>query len=73
MYFKNDRMASYMEGDLEVEKGGWNGRIGSGHVEAAGDRCKRRCCEATGQRPGGSDLNCLMESEQWRECLLTSL
>ena len=50
-----------------------DGRIGSGHVEAAGDRCKRRCCKATGQRPGGSDLNCLMESEQWRECLLTSL
>lgn len=24
MYFKNDRMASYMEGDLEVEKGDWN-------------------------------------------------
>ena len=36
-------MASYMEGDLEVEKGDQNGRIASGHVEAAGDRCKRRC------------------------------
>lgn len=48
MYFKNDRMASYMEGDLEVEKGDWNGLFGSGHMEVAGDRCKRRCNEATG-------------------------
>ena len=37
-----------MEGNLEVEKGDWNGLTASGHMELAGDHCKRRCGEATG-------------------------
>ena len=48
VYFKNDRKAGYMEGNLEVEKGDWNVLTGSGHMELAGDHCKRRWSEATG-------------------------
>lgn len=34
---------------------------------------KEDLVEWLGQRPGWRDLNCLMESEKGRECLLTSL
>lgn len=42
MYFKNDRLASYIKGYLEVEEDDWSMCTGFCNMGVAGDHSKRR-------------------------------
>lgn len=48
MYFKNDRLSSYIKGYLEVEEDDWSMSIGFCNMRVAGDHSKRRLREVVG-------------------------
>lgn len=64
MYFKNDKLASPIEGYFKAEKDDWNISIGFGNIGFACAIAREDLVQWLGQRSGWRDLNSLMESEE---------